>query len=250
MSVRIMAAVWELDGLDPQHKLVALAFADHANDDGLCYPSVKRIAAKCNFSVRHVRRIKAGLAAVGLLAVVRRRSGTSDLIQITPKSYTGQRIHWNSDAELAVTRTKDVTPDTGVTPDGDVRGGRTQASAGVGQPRPPNHQLTINESSKGERAERAWPAGLNIAAFENYLEYRQDRKQSGCPPWSEKTILMHAQKLAALPEAVQRDLCEYSTGAYRTIMYDRQKRPDSGMNKAQQRTHDNLAALAEYRRTR
>jgi len=66
-SVRVMAQVWELD-LPEAQKFVLLAFADHANDDGLCFPSIPRIAWKCGFSVRQVQRITAILRKVGLLS--------------------------------------------------------------------------------------------------------------------------------------------------------------------------------------
>ena len=56
MSVKIMAAIWEL-ALPRDEKFVALAVADHANDEGLCFPSVARISWKCGYSRRQVQTI-------------------------------------------------------------------------------------------------------------------------------------------------------------------------------------------------
>ncbi|HRO13303.1 helix-turn-helix domain-containing protein [Amaricoccus sp.] len=43
MSIKLMSAVWERLELDPYERLVSLSLADHADDDGLCYPSVARL---------------------------------------------------------------------------------------------------------------------------------------------------------------------------------------------------------------
>lgn len=66
MSIRVMTQVWELK-LQDSHKFVLLAFADHANDEGVCYPSVGRIGWKCGLSVRQVQRIASDLRRAGLL---------------------------------------------------------------------------------------------------------------------------------------------------------------------------------------
>jgi hypothetical protein len=55
MSVRLMAEVWQLP-MVPAEKLVALALADAANDDGLCWPSIATIARKSGLSERTVQR--------------------------------------------------------------------------------------------------------------------------------------------------------------------------------------------------
>lgn len=55
MSVRLMSLVFELD-LEPSLKLVLLALADRANDDGEAYPGVRSMAAKCSMSENTVRR--------------------------------------------------------------------------------------------------------------------------------------------------------------------------------------------------
>jgi hypothetical protein len=69
-----MSAVWELD-LPQNQKLVLLAFADHADDDGICYPSVARIAWKSGYSERQVKAIGKELRAAGLMELVRNADG-------------------------------------------------------------------------------------------------------------------------------------------------------------------------------
>jgi hypothetical protein len=74
MSVKIMAQVWELD-LPQNQKLVLLAFADHADDDGICYPSVARIAWKSGYSERQIKAIGKELRAAGLMELVKNADG-------------------------------------------------------------------------------------------------------------------------------------------------------------------------------
>ena len=51
MSIRLMAKAWELD-IPTNEKMLLLALCDHANDDGICYPSYDRLQVKCSFASR------------------------------------------------------------------------------------------------------------------------------------------------------------------------------------------------------
>jgi Helix-turn-helix domain len=73
-SVRVMADVWELR-LAESHKFILLGFADHANDEGFCFPSISRIAWKCGLSDRQVQRVVAALRDAGLLVPVKNLAG-------------------------------------------------------------------------------------------------------------------------------------------------------------------------------
>ncbi len=54
-------------GLDPSTKFVLIVLADHANDDGVCWPGQKGIAAKVGTTDRQVRRHIAKLIESGLV---------------------------------------------------------------------------------------------------------------------------------------------------------------------------------------
>jgi hypothetical protein len=62
MSIRAMAAVWEYSSTEGAALLVALALADHANADDLCWPSQLRIARQCRVSKSTVQRCIGELA--------------------------------------------------------------------------------------------------------------------------------------------------------------------------------------------
>lgn len=77
-----MSAVWTLD-LHHTEKLVLLALADNANDEGLAYPSVATLTKKCGLSERSVQSVTSKLVDLGLL-LRQERTGRSTLYKVTP----------------------------------------------------------------------------------------------------------------------------------------------------------------------
>ena len=66
MSVRVMTAVWEIT-LPDSDKIVLLALADCANDEGYCWPSMATLAKKCSKTDRTVQASVKSLVAAGHL---------------------------------------------------------------------------------------------------------------------------------------------------------------------------------------
>lgn len=66
MSVRCMTRVWDLD-LPDSDKIVLLALADCANDEGHCWPSVASLVRKCSKSERTIQASIKRLVDSGLL---------------------------------------------------------------------------------------------------------------------------------------------------------------------------------------
>ena len=72
MSIKMMALIWDSQMPTSTHKLVLLAFADHANDNGgSCFPSIRKVAIKTQISQRQVQRIVADLKLNGLLIAMK-----------------------------------------------------------------------------------------------------------------------------------------------------------------------------------
>lgn len=67
MSIKLMSAVWERSDISSTQKLVLLALADWANDEGLCWPSIDRLAQKTGMAGRSVQRIIRDLEQIGLV---------------------------------------------------------------------------------------------------------------------------------------------------------------------------------------
>ncbi|PIT32597.1 helix-turn-helix domain-containing protein [Snodgrassella alvi] len=76
MSIKLMSKAWELD-LSQGEKLVLLALCDHANDDGVCYPSQAFLASKCSMSYRSVINQIKRLESYGILTSERRQKAGS-----------------------------------------------------------------------------------------------------------------------------------------------------------------------------
>lgn len=76
MSVKIMSLVWEHYPAGGGELLTALAYADHAHDDGTgIRPSVVYVARKTRQSERTVQRYLAQMREIGWLLTVRNSNG-------------------------------------------------------------------------------------------------------------------------------------------------------------------------------
>ena len=54
MSIKLLSAVWDLE-MDSTKKMVLMCLCNHANDEGVCWPSVATIRKKCGNSERTVQ---------------------------------------------------------------------------------------------------------------------------------------------------------------------------------------------------
>lgn len=70
MSIRLMAAIFESTTLGPTERLVMLALADHADDDGRCYPSISRLCQRTGLSERAVQNNTRKLVEAGYIRIV------------------------------------------------------------------------------------------------------------------------------------------------------------------------------------
>jgi hypothetical protein len=67
MSIKVISMIWILEA-EPDEKLVLLAYADHAHDDGTSiYPAVSTVAKMTGYSERSVQYITRKLEKKGLL---------------------------------------------------------------------------------------------------------------------------------------------------------------------------------------
>lgn len=67
MSIKLMNCVWTLPDLNPFQKLVLVALADRANDDGVCWPSIETLAKKTSMTGRGVQKVIRSIEDLGLL---------------------------------------------------------------------------------------------------------------------------------------------------------------------------------------
>ncbi|HDS1307946.1 TPA: helix-turn-helix domain-containing protein [Stenotrophomonas maltophilia] len=162
MSTIIMSQCWPLQGLSVTQKAVLISLADQANDDGVCWPAVGTIAARCCMSARAVRSAMDHLEAVGLLARDR-RFNSSTVYSVTPAKFNAAAAPSKGTRKTGKNGTAPgagAAPRAGGAPaaGGDApHAGGDAPGAGLGvRPVPPNRHITLNEPS----GEPSFPAGL------------------------------------------------------------------------------------------
>lgn len=144
MSIRLMSAVWDLK-LSTFEKLVMLALADCANDEGECWPSIATLCRKTGAGERTVQRSINSLILQGMLK----------RIIIVGK---GNR-YWLDPRHSGTPATKSPPPETTLTP-------ATVA------PKPSREPSSI--VSKRARVKIDVPDWLPVDAWEGFLEMRKD----------------------------------------------------------------------------
>ena len=70
MSIKLMAAIFESTTLGPTERLVLLALADHADDDGRCYPSIQRLCQRTGLGERAMQGNIQKLRASGHITII------------------------------------------------------------------------------------------------------------------------------------------------------------------------------------
>lgn len=78
-----MTAAWNARGLLHTSKLVLLALADNANDAGVCWPSIPKVAERCSLDERSVYRAIATLEGCGHVTT-EARPGKSTIYRVHP----------------------------------------------------------------------------------------------------------------------------------------------------------------------
>lgn len=69
MSIKVMSWVWEHGPASASERLVLLALADFCDDQGVCFPSMVRIAAKACITERGAQKILRRMEEEGLVSI-------------------------------------------------------------------------------------------------------------------------------------------------------------------------------------
>jgi hypothetical protein len=117
MSIKVMSLVWESFPRGGSEKLVMLAMADFANDQGgSVHPSISLIGRKCSLSRSQARRIVHALIKEGYLCVIGNQNGGA------PSSTRRYQINLSMlTRKEPITTSAGATPRTDATPSTDAR---------------------------------------------------------------------------------------------------------------------------------
>lgn len=70
MSIKLMSRVWDETRFKGTELLVLLCLADHANDEGICWPSYEKLALRARCSRRQAIRCLISLKAEGWVEMI------------------------------------------------------------------------------------------------------------------------------------------------------------------------------------
>lgn len=169
--------------MPPTAKSVLMALADNANDDGVCWPSIKHICIRTCLCERTVRGAIRWLESNNALETTEQR-GTSSRYTLAPEHFGGPRqellpgISCPPARRAAPPGTSRPTPRQEMPP----------PPAGDAPKPSMNHQGTITEPTTRASAQRdpkVWVTaelmvsncpGLTVGAAKDYLAYRRSKK--------------------------------------------------------------------------
>lgn len=151
MSIRLTRAVYDNGPRQRHLHTMLLALADHADDTGLCWPGIARLAQHCRIQPRQAKRTIAALEDEGWIAV-RRGSGRghTNLYQLNVDRLLGR-----------TSPEKGVMGDTHAREKVSSRAGETPGKGVMGDTRttnpPDNHQENRQQSKRPRHARAARP---------------------------------------------------------------------------------------------
>jgi hypothetical protein len=93
MSIRVTSRVWEYSQQQGSRLLAILAIADHADDDGVAWPGIPRVARKVRVDDRQAQRIVRQLTAAGELFVREGRGRANTNLYFVVIGLDAQTIH-------------------------------------------------------------------------------------------------------------------------------------------------------------
>lgn len=194
MSVKVISWVWEASASVGNERLVLLAIADRASDDGLAWPDQDEISRKTRLSRRTVQRSIASLEAIGELSVERERGEVNRYRVQMSGSTAGRQIDAGESSSTAG-RQIDARSDSGAVGRQIVTGDRSDAGraprAGAGRASAVAHSTSGTSSTPSTHTSRAREpepeqprARMPIIAKGETLAYdRQGEKaHRGCHP--------------------------------------------------------------------
>jgi len=204
MSIKVMSRVWEESAQKGSALLLLLALADHAADDGYCWPNVTTLAKKIRLSVRTVYRLTDALEGAGELVVVRHNRNNRYVVRLGMTDDEVGAVLTNRKESIGDTTMSPIagkgdkmTRDIAVSPTGDM--GVTSEVTQLCHPN--HHEPSSNRQKEGpssdDFSDLDWhtgtdtPTGTGVAAFVSTGDPVRDilaasdlKKRRGIPDWA------------------------------------------------------------------
>ena len=180
MSIKIMSAVFESLTLGPTDRLVMLSLADHAGEDGTCYPSIARLCQRTGLGERAIQASVKRLRDDGYITTKLgggRGHSTLYTIAINPAAETPFKK-----PRLRNPVSDDINPA--------FRALNPAADA-------PEPLRTIIEPSvsKNDEASEVLAAWASTPAVASFLAYRRKHKAKAMTPTGAKRLASHLKEI-------------------------------------------------------
>lgn len=156
-----MSLAWNVQ-LPPRDKLVLLALADNANDEGECFPSIATISRRACTDERRTYRILKSLESANQITRVS-RPGRSTLYKVHPTPGIDATPGTGASPNIGTTPGTGATPGIGTTPGTGAMPPLAQVPATPGTGATHNLHLTTKEPSR--RAASGEPDSIDKALF-------------------------------------------------------------------------------------
>ena len=205
-----MSKAWELD-LSQGEKLVLLALCDHANDDGVCYPSQAFLASKCSMSYRSVINQIKRLESCGILTSERRQkagSRQSNSYTINLNNYKSQcenSAHANS-APTNVQNTTELCENSAHSFKEEPSINHQLEPSDIGDGVTPASQAGLLQKKTAQKKSQANPD--NVVCWESYARAYRNR-YGVLPAANQKTRGQVAMLVRYVGKEVAPSLAEY-----------------------------------------
>ena len=163
MSVRVMTDVWAIDLPDSQ-KIVLLALADSANDEGHCWPSMATLAKKCSKGERTIQGVIKQLVDAG---------------HLTRKEVRGKGcnyyVHPRTDCAPADTAPPQRTAKTPAA--AADKPSRTIIKKNISAHEMPDdwQPMSFKVGSASRDIVDSWPPGIYVTTLESFVAYHRSR---------------------------------------------------------------------------
>lgn len=187
MSIKAMQWAWEQNIPSSSRKLVLLALADRANDDGECWPGIASLSEKCSIPRRTLIRALADLEAHGLLQVKHRQGASGRMTNLYRLPINQPVQKWQSAVKNEGAKCQRDTRQSAKIALGKVPKLQGQSAKNGGakcQALAPNTKVNTKEEPKGYpkegRARDALPVApdwLSPEVWEAFIAHRKQKRK-------------------------------------------------------------------------